>query len=525
MEQTVIELGRKDALKFFMTAENYCTLPLPSYFDFQKMLNYVKNKIRNRTFENTLKEKKKKPSDIEGVNYKFLITKDGKYSFRPIQIANPYLYYMIVRTITEETNWKKIQERFSEFRCDKIEVSSIPLVKNEKDKTEMATQIHNWWMNLEQRSIALSLEYKYMFVTDITNCYGSVYTHTIDWALEDKDNAKDNHLNNRDSLGHAIDTYITGMQYGQTNGLPQGSVLFDFIAELILGYADMLLWKWAKDKGIENYKILRYRDDYRIFGNEKETAEQIVMQLQRILSDLNFQLNDSKTVLTEEIVEHAVKKDKLAYMQYAPIYKIVHSTNKDEKDKVNSLFDSYQKELYYILQFSKQYPNSASLRRLLQLFLMRIMDEEKKDIYNPDILIAICTEIGYTNPRYCNNVIAIISHLLKSVDLKRRNAIIRSVRAKLERLPNLGMIQIWLQRMTYKLDIDDLNCPYEEGMCQLVMAGGTMRLWNFEWLLDSLYVDFPYDTLINQAELDSMTPEIMPEEVDYFYYDDFPTHQ
>jgi hypothetical protein len=62
MEQTVLELECKEALEYFMEAENYCTLPLPSYFDFQKMLNFVKNKVRNRTFDDSLKDKRKKPS-------------------------------------------------------------------------------------------------------------------------------------------------------------------------------------------------------------------------------------------------------------------------------------------------------------------------------------------------------------------------------------------------------------------------------------------------------------------------------
>ena len=522
MESTVLDLDNKGALNYFMTAENYCTLQIPMYFNFQKMLNYVKNKVQRRNFEDSLKAEKITPSNMEGVNYKFLITKEGKYSFRSIQIANPFLYYLMVRTITEKANWEKIQKRFHEFKSEKIDVSSIPFVKNIRDKTETATQIHNWWIMLEQRSIALSLEFKYMFITDITNCYGSVYTHTIEWALEGKEQAKENKLNNRKSLGHTIDTYISAMQYGQTNGLPLGSILFDFIAELILGYADMQLWKWAKKEGIENYKILRYRDDYRIFGNEKETVAQIVMQLQQILSDLNFQLNESKTILTEEIVEHAVKKDKLAYLRSAPLYKIVHSIDNEKDDKIESCFDSYQMELYYILQFSKQYPNSASLCRLLRLFHLRIIREERKRVYNTDILIAICAEIGYLNPRYCHKVIAIISHLLKRVDIIERNEIIRSVRAKLERLPNVGMIQIWLQRLTYKLDISSLWCPYEEKMCQLVMGPGAVKLWNFEWLKDSLYNDFPYDTLVDQTQLNSMTPEIMPEEVDLFYYDDMP---
>ena len=30
-----------------------------------------------------------------------------------------------------------------------------------------------------------------MFVTDITNCYSSIYTHTIAWALMGKERAKE----------------------------------------------------------------------------------------------------------------------------------------------------------------------------------------------------------------------------------------------------------------------------------------------------------------------------------------------
>ena len=43
--------------------------------------------------------------------------------------------------------------------------------------------INNWWNSMEQRSIELSLEYRYMFVTDITNCYGSFNPQTFDWAF------------------------------------------------------------------------------------------------------------------------------------------------------------------------------------------------------------------------------------------------------------------------------------------------------------------------------------------------------
>ena len=59
------------------------------------------------------------------------------------------------------------------------------------------------------------------------------------------------------------------MNYGQTNGIPQGSVLTDFIAEIVLGYIDSKLSeRIRKEIGSINYKIIRYRDDYRIFTNE-----------------------------------------------------------------------------------------------------------------------------------------------------------------------------------------------------------------------------------------------------------------
>ena len=38
------------------------------------------------------------------------------------------------------------------------------------------------------------------------------------------------------------------MTYGQTNGIPQGSSLMDFIAEIILGYADTQLVKKLKGR-------------------------------------------------------------------------------------------------------------------------------------------------------------------------------------------------------------------------------------------------------------------------------------
>jgi hypothetical protein len=85
--------------------------------------------------------------------------------------------------------------------------------------------------------------------------------------LYGKEEAKDNR--HKSSLGNDVDKLIRSMRYGQTNGIPQGSVLMDFIAEMVLGYADTLIIEKLKEiernKDYEilhkDYEILRYRDD------------------------------------------------------------------------------------------------------------------------------------------------------------------------------------------------------------------------------------------------------------------------
>ena len=245
--KTILDLSNVKAYQYFMEPENYCNVSFPIYISFKKILEYVEKTVGNNELKVILKDSKKKPSAFENVNHTILMKKDGMYAYRPIQIANPYLYYLLVKILTNKGNWTMLKKRFEEFKVYQIEVASIPKVKGEKDKSHQAASVTSWWENVEQRSIELALKYRYMFVTDITNCYASMYTHTIAWALMGKEKAKEK-IQVKGLLGNIIDRYIQGMQFGQTNGIPQGSVLFDFIAEMILGYAD----KQLADKLIAN---------------------------------------------------------------------------------------------------------------------------------------------------------------------------------------------------------------------------------------------------------------------------------
>src|SRR5690606_13749392 len=126
------------------------------------------------------------PRDYDNINHTILNNKDGNYAWRPFQLIHPALYVALVHRLTVEAACQLICERFKPFSLNpNIRCLSLPAVSltEEKDK---AAQVNHWWHAVEQRSIELSLDYQYLLETDITDCYGAIYTHSIAWALHTK---------------------------------------------------------------------------------------------------------------------------------------------------------------------------------------------------------------------------------------------------------------------------------------------------------------------------------------------------
>lgn len=503
--KTVLNLPSTKAFRYFMEPGNYCTQELPVYITFKPVLEFVEKKLDGVTEEEVLNGEK--PWQYEGINHKLLIKKDPKYTFRPINITNPYMYYLMVRTMTEKKVWKKIRDRFKEFQCPQIEVSSLPKIKREEDKSHKSAGVTSWWENMEQRSLALSLEYKYLFVTDITNCYASIYTHTIAWALLGKEEAGKKRFDTK-LWANKIDTYIRWMQSGQSNGIPLGSAVYDFVAEMVLGYADKLLVERLAEEKITDYKILRYRDDYKVFSNSKEEIDRIAFRLQEVLAGLNFQLNAKKTTMTEDVVEVAIKPDKIAYTTGSPLYK-------KSKGRVTTTASTLQQEALYIHQFGKKYPNSGTLIKLLTTFSQR-MRHTKKPIDEQDIevLIAIFTEVAMGSPKVYKLVLHLISYLVNKLDTtEERERVVRSVYQKFKMIPNIGELQIWMQHITYQMPE---GIEYTEPLCKIVAGEKGVKLWNNDWVKKEYRKGFPQNKVCSDWIRDSFTPVIDIDEVSLF---------
>ncbi len=467
--RTVLDLNNEEAKAFFLKKESYCSFELPEYICFETLLQNLTKELSGKILKESTTDVK--PKDVEGVNYTLLNNKDGKFAWRPFQLIHPAIYVFLVQEITKEENWNLIKARFSEFYANvKIECHSVP-VAEENDNPDKQNQIYEWWQKVEQRSLTLALEYNHLLHLDITDCYGSIYTHSIDWALHTVEVAKQRkqlkpqERPKEKEIGQKLDEYIQAMSYGQTNGIPQGSILMDFIAEMVLGLGDIWLTEELNKLNITDYKIIRYRDDYRIFTNNPQLSSEIAKVLSDVLSKLNLKINSAKTHSTDDVVLGSLKKDKVHW-----IY------NKRKTDNI-------QQWLIQLYVLGKEFPNSGSLYKETKHFLDWLKTKDKSEdglsVHNPDVLISLLVNLAYNNPKLFELVTASLSFLIPKIEnIDERKSLLIKIKDKFSQLPNTAYLNIWLQRITLKVD-PSIN--YSGKLCQKV-NDTSVQIWNSDWL-------------------------------------------
>ncbi len=519
--KNILSLNHEEALDFFMKSEQFHGFELPEYFDFDVVLNHVKKTIGDKPYEECLTDMS--PDNIPDVNLDILLNKDGHYAVRPLILANPFLYYFLAREMCCPSGWEAIQSCFKAYAVPHLTSCALPVIVEKVEEFYKSTTILNWWNTMEQRSIELSLEYRYMFVTDITNCYGSINPQSIEWALLCKNTKHEN--NDNICLAQNVQRYLRALQHGHNIGIPQGSALFDFVAEIILGYSDLLLSEALQKEKMKGYEIIRYRDDYRVFCDDKDTLERISFILQSVLEGLNFRMNSQKTKISDSIVTDAIKPDKLFYIYNTPVF------NKKGTD-----FDSFEKHLLFILMYGRQYPNSGQLKTLLSDIDKRIekwlkpyeVEVELVDLIEGKTvkkkekrqrlltggsvraMSAVATQIALDNVTVSHYALRVISRMVDSLkDMKEKRDIIDKVYTKLCKQHNSDYNQLWLQNITYTQDKKRKKSPYTIRLCKLVMGNMDAPLWNNSWMKPELVENIPYDSIVNKETLKKVTPVIV----------------
>ena len=561
------DLSAEEARQLLMQPSQYCNWELPDYFRFSSVLSQAAEGIGEKGYEECLK-KGGNPAEKQ-VNIEVLLNKDGKYGVRPLTLCNPFMYTFLVQALTAESSWKQLTEHFEQCRTAHIHCQSIPVVPAEKERFHNATIINNWWEGMEQRSIDLSMDYRYLFTSDITNCYGSISLRSIERALTLSGTSKETTDGN--ALALCITRLLHDMNQGSTVGIPQGSMTFDIVAEIVLSYADLLFSEALSKQGInEGYEVLRYRDDYRIFCNSNTQLEQISYTLQHVLESLGLRMNTDKTSLTSDVLTHCMKPDKLYLLQHAPVIGAPCAKGKHH---------NLQKHLLYVLQFGRRFPNSGQLRGMLSKihaeilkgkygdlytitdysefsaalseFIAQLRSEENQHKENSDnkeksdrkeksdkkgksdkkeksdkkgksdkkdkpetmfiilgdanALCAIALQIALENVTVAHFVLRIIGDIVAHTQKQlfgfhqKHTSLLPRIRQRLLTLPNSDYLKLWLQALTFSLDKEANECPYDTPLCQLA-AGKRSDLWDNSWLKPSICKKFSANSIVATDE-------------------------
>jgi hypothetical protein len=288
------------------------------------------------------------------------------------------------------------------------------------------------------------------------------------------------------------------MRFSQTNGIPQGSVLMDFIAEMVLGYADSLIAEKLEEIDPDMvYQILRYRDDFKIFVNNPQIGELVLKTMTEVMSGLGLKMNPSKTKSTSQVIKGSIKEDKVEWLKRKPTA------------------SSLQKRLLLIHDHATNYPNAGSLAKALSDFNKSLTKVEELQPNSIMPMISITADIALHNPRHLPACAAILSDFICRIESEsEKTAVIDRIQKKFERVPNTGFLDIWLQRITLPFEPTKF---YNEEICKVVNQT-TSDLWNSDWIT-STKLKTAVDPLctVDQDEIEALTCTIEADEFELFF--------
>ena len=248
-----------------------------------------------------------------------------------------------------------------------------------------------------------------------------------------------------------------------------------------------------------DFRILRYRDDYRIFANSDDRAEEILKTISDKLWSVGMKLGVSKTYLSKNVIEGSIKQDKLAGI--------------DLQDLGDANAKTIQKQLLRLHAFGQRFPNSGALRRLVSEFHTKLSTQtEKPD--DLEVQVAIATDIAVVSPVTIPAIAAILSHLISLTSTEEKTWLWTKVRKKLARVPYNGYLEIWLQRVTQPSSVG-IKFSSNEPICQIV-NGESPDLWENAWIASNdLKAALDVSKIVVSSAADAQEV-VTPEEVELF---------
>ena len=314
---------------------------------------------------------------------------------RMLSIPHPQSYLALAKDIV--SNWTIYATHWSKSRLSR----SKPTCGRHRKGRAISTKMDLADLPLERsktRALATVL-----LVSDITQFYDSVYTHSIPWAMSSKASAKRALKAGTISSvpGNSLDVALRNVQDKQSVGIPTGPDTSLVAAEIILAAVDEALMK----KGPTPLGGFRFMDDFELAYRTISEAEDALATLESTLERLHLSLNPLKTRI-----------DGLPD-PYEPTWRIqlnrfVIRTNRRRSVLINDLisFFSLAYDLY------QSYPNDPVLSYALQKAGRLGLDQHAWPVFRNNALAIVQREPAAL-PFYHDRLVeAVVTGIEKHLD-------------------------------------------------------------------------------------------------------------
>lgn len=239
---------------------------------------------------------------------------------RILSIPNPIAYYNLCNVLSN--NWMELLTYFYEktknntHKVSRIHIRKIEdslnildscydnLDEIDLDDYSNNIQSHLFEMNHKNFCVddypepSLQIASKYIVKADISNCFPSMYSHSLCWALVGKTISKSNR--DKNEWFNKIDKYTRNLKDAETHGFLIGPHASNLLSEIILIAVD-------EELHAKGYKYIRNVDDYTVYLESRDRADEFLVILASELRKYNLTLNHKKTEILAS-AEHWVRK-------------------------------------------------------------------------------------------------------------------------------------------------------------------------------------------------------------------------
>lgn len=211
---------------------------------------------------------------------------------RLMGIPNPFKYQRLCAELRDD--WDKIRDHFrTQTAQQTYRMSRIHVRKEYGEKRIFEMNYKNWRVDGNPESDLLIHDKgtsRFLVKADISTCFPSIYSHSIQWALVGK--AESKRTLHDDTWYSRIDKACQEMRNGETHGLLIGPHASNLLSEIILTVVDRKLYA-------NGYRYVRNIDDYDCYVSAYDEAQRFLRDLEEVLREFDLPLNHKKTKVIE----------------------------------------------------------------------------------------------------------------------------------------------------------------------------------------------------------------------------------